>query len=69
MTVRVELKCASIRLSLRCSSLAERELNWKAQRSIEQMCSDFWNWQQKNPTGYKSAQLNGKSKCEEQTKS
>jgi UDP-glucose 4-epimerase len=26
-------------------ALAERELGWKAQRSIEQMCIDSWRWQ------------------------
>ena len=33
-------------------SRAERELGWKAERGIEQMCRDAWNWQQKNPRGY-----------------
>ncbi|WGG49132.1 UDP-glucose 4-epimerase GalE [Rugamonas sp. DEMB1] len=26
-------------------ALAERELNWKAERRIEQMCADAWRWQ------------------------
>ena len=26
-------------------------LNWKAQRSLEQMCADGWRWQQANPEG------------------
>jgi len=34
-------------------ALAEKELGWKAVRNIEQMCSDTWNWQSKNPDGYK----------------
>ncbi|SPE27534.1 UDP-galactose-4-epimerase [Burkholderiales bacterium] len=33
---------------------AERELGWRAQRSIEQMCRDTWSWQLANPTGYPS---------------
>ena len=28
-------------------------LGWKAKRGIEDMCRDSWNWQQKNPMGYK----------------
>lgn len=32
---------------------AERELGWKAQYGIEDMCRDSWNWQKKNPNGYK----------------
>lgn len=33
-------------------SRAERELGWKAQRDIAEMCRDAWNWQLKNPVGY-----------------
>lgn len=33
-------------------SRAERELGWKAQRGITEMCRDAWNWQVKNPGGY-----------------
>ncbi|MDZ7346515.1 MAG: GDP-mannose 4,6-dehydratase, partial [candidate division KSB1 bacterium] len=33
-------------------SKAERELNWKATRTLEEMCRDMWNWQMKNPLGY-----------------
>ena len=31
---------------------AEKELGWKAQFGIEEMCRDSWNWQKKNPKGY-----------------
>ena len=33
---------------------AEKELNWKAQFDLIDMCRDSWNWQQKNPNGYNS---------------
>ncbi|XP_076953202.1 UDP-glucose 4-epimerase GEPI48-like [Bidens hawaiensis] len=33
---------------------AERELNWKAENGIEEMCRDQWNWASKNPYGYQS---------------
>lgn len=33
---------------------AESELSWKASRGLEEMCRDAWNWQQKNPEGFKS---------------
>jgi UDP-glucose 4-epimerase len=35
-------------------SKAARELNWTAQYGIEEMCRDSWNWQSKNPDGYRS---------------
>ena len=33
-------------------SLAEKELNWKASRGIDQMCEDAWRWQKNNPEGF-----------------
>ena len=32
---------------------AKEELGWVAQRDIEKMCIDAWNWQSKNPDGYR----------------
>lgn len=31
---------------------AKKILGWKANRSLEDMCKDTWNWQSKNPQGY-----------------
>jgi len=33
---------------------AERELGWKAERGIKEMCEDTWRWQSKNPRGYET---------------
>lgn len=33
-------------------SLAEKELGWKARRTIDDMAADAWRWQLKNPEGY-----------------
>ena len=33
-------------------SLAERELGWKTELTIEDICRDAWQWQAENPTGY-----------------
>ena len=32
---------------------AERELSFRAVHTLEDMCRDSWNWQSKNPNGYK----------------
>ena len=32
---------------------AEKELGFKAQFGIEEMCADAWRWQKNNPNGYK----------------
>jgi len=33
-------------------SLAEKELKWKAIRSVDKFCEDAWRWQSRNPNGY-----------------
>ena len=35
-------------------SRANKELEWKACKTMDDMCKDAWRWQQKNPNGYKS---------------
>ncbi|MFC3285487.1 UDP-glucose 4-epimerase GalE [Litchfieldella rifensis] len=32
---------------------AERELHWKARRSLDEMMADTWRWQRQNPQGYR----------------
>ncbi|MBR2809893.1 MAG: UDP-glucose 4-epimerase GalE [Solobacterium sp.] len=34
-------------------SKAEKELGWKAQYGIDEMCADTWRWQSGNPDGYR----------------
>jgi UDP-glucose 4-epimerase len=33
-------------------SKVDESLDWVAQRGLEEMCRDMWNWQQQNPKGY-----------------
>ena len=33
-------------------ALAKEELNWAAQKGIDEMCTDTWRWQTQNPNGY-----------------
>ena len=33
---------------------ANKELGWKAERNIVDMCIDVWRWQSQNPDGYES---------------
>ena len=33
-------------------ALARAEMNWQAEKSIEDICRDAWNWQKRNPEGY-----------------
>ncbi len=35
------------------ASKANRELHWKAEKTIADMCADSWRWQSANPNGYK----------------
>ena len=32
---------------------AKRELGWEAKLGIDDMCASLWNWQKKNPNGYR----------------
>jgi len=32
--------------------MASTELNWRAERSVDQMAADSWRWQSDNPNGY-----------------
>lgn len=34
------------------ASKAERELGWKAELGVKEMCADSWRWQSANPNGY-----------------
>lgn len=36
------------------ASKAYKELGWKAQLDINQMCQSIWKWQSNNPNGYKN---------------
>ncbi|MBP5273915.1 MAG: UDP-glucose 4-epimerase GalE [Abditibacteriota bacterium] len=40
-------------------SKAEKELGFKAEFDIEDMCRDAWRWQSANPQGYKTEKKNG----------
>ena len=46
-------RSGDIAMSFADPGKAERELGWKAEFGIEEMCRDAWNWQKKNPEGYK----------------
>ncbi|MEH6587359.1 MAG: UDP-glucose 4-epimerase GalE [Halioglobus sp.] len=35
-------------------ALAESLLGWRASRSLQQMCTDAWRWQEGNPQGYEN---------------
>lgn len=34
------------------ASKAYKELGWKAEKDLEEMCRDSWRWQNNNPNGY-----------------
>ncbi|NOX34397.1 MAG: UDP-glucose 4-epimerase GalE [Deltaproteobacteria bacterium] len=35
---------------------AKKELGWEANKTLADMCTDTWNWQKKNPDGYRESQ-------------
>ncbi len=40
---------------------AEKELGWKAENGILEMCADSWRWQKNNPNGYEDETAAGPS--------
>ena len=34
-------------------SLANKELKWKAEKTLEEACEDLWKWTKNNPQGYR----------------
>ncbi len=38
-------------------SKALREISWKAEKTLYDMCKDTWHWQTKNPDGYGKSRL------------
>lgn len=41
---------------------AERELGWKANRGVVEMCRSQWEWVERNPEGYASVGVDGKDR-------
>ena len=35
------------------ASLAQKEMGWQTQYTLDDMCAHSWNWQKNNPDGYK----------------
>jgi len=31
---------------------AKEEMGWEAKKDLDEMCTDLWSWQTKNPNGY-----------------
>ena len=48
----VERRAGDIAISYADSTKAKRELNWTAEKGIDEMCKDSWRFQMKNPKGY-----------------
>jgi UDP-glucose 4-epimerase len=49
----VDRRPGDIATSLADPTKANTELHWKAERTLEQMLSDSWNWQSRHPNGFK----------------
>lgn len=41
--------------SLAVPDKANKELEWKTEFGIDDMCRDTWNWASKNPNGYEDS--------------
>lgn len=50
-------RAGDIAISYADSSKAKSELNWVAERGIDEMCKDSWRWQVNNPDGFEESIL------------
>ncbi|MGB9521617.1 MAG: UDP-glucose 4-epimerase GalE, partial [Anaerolineales bacterium] len=48
----VERRPGDAAISYADPALAQKELGWHAERSLDDMCVDAWHWQSLNPNGY-----------------
>ena len=46
-------RAGDVAVSCADPSKAEKELHWKAGRTIDEACVDAWRWQSQNPEGYR----------------
>ncbi|WP_368657358.1 UDP-glucose 4-epimerase GalE [Metabacillus halosaccharovorans] len=56
----IDRRPGDIGVSYADSSKAKQELNWVAQKGIDDMCRDSWRWQINNPNGYEKDQVKRK---------
>jgi UDP-glucose 4-epimerase len=45
-------RAGDVPVSFASTEKAERELQWRAEHTMDNMCADHWNWQRNNPGGY-----------------
>ena len=50
----IDRRPGDIGISYADPTKAQRELNWVAQKGLEEMCSDSWRWQSNYPNGYEA---------------
>jgi UDP-glucose 4-epimerase len=48
----MERRQGDVAVSYADPSRANRELNWQANKTLDDMCKDSWQWQSQNPNGY-----------------
>jgi len=48
----VERRAGDVATCYANSEKALKELNWKTEKNLEDMCRDSWKWQSNNPEGY-----------------
>lgn len=46
-----------VAISYSDATKAKQQLNWAAEKSLEDMCRDAWRWQRNNPNGYKDGNI------------
>ena len=48
----IERRAGDIAASFASAEKASKEINWRAEKNIDDACVDSWRWQSQNPSGY-----------------
>ena len=48
----VERRAGDIAAGFASAEKANKEINWRAEKNIDDACADSWRWQSQNPNGY-----------------
>jgi len=48
----VERRAGDIAAGFASAEKATKEINWRAEKNIDDACADSWRWQSQNPNGY-----------------
>ncbi|KAF9375789.1 hypothetical protein CPB97_011218 [Podila verticillata] len=63
----VDRRLGDVALCVADPTLSAHDLEWKAEKTLQDMCNDLWRWQIQNPNGYETEVATAEEEEEEET--